>query len=216
MRTPGNPAEGSLYVSAGIHGDEPAGAEALASWAEAHLAAHVRAAGSRPLFLLPCLNPWGLVHNQRADHRGRDLNRIFDRQVSPVGELRRLLAGWRFELALHLHEDYDAQGIYLYEIRAGRARWDVDLLRACRSKSMPIEGRRRIDGWSFREGVPAKPIDLRRVPQVPEALYLFRRHTDRACTFETPSEYGLSRRVQTHVRMIRACLRRLGGRKIKS
>ena len=215
VRTPGDPGTGSLYVSAGIHGDEPAAPEALACWAEAHLAAHGRVAGAKPLFLLPCLNPWGLVHNQRADHRGRDLNRLFDRQVSPVRELRRRLAGWRFDLALHLHEDYDAQGIYLYGVPVGRTRWDADLLRACASPTLPVDCRRRIDGWPFRDGVLSKPIDLERVPQVPEALYLLRRHTGRACTFETPSEFGLSRRVRAHVRMIQACLQRLRRQKIK-
>ena len=216
LRTPGDPAAGALYVSAGIHGDEPAAPEALACWAEAHLAAHVRVSGARPLFLLPCLNPWGLVHNQRADHKGRDLNRIFDRRVSPIPELRRLLTGWRFDLGLHLHEDYDAQGIYLYEAHAGRTRWDTELLRACASGGMPIENRRRIDDWAFRNGVLAKPIDLKEVPQVPEALYLLRHHTSRACTFETPSEFGLARRVRAHVRMIRACLQHLAQPETKS
>ena len=209
LRTPGDPSKGSLYVSAGIHGDEPAAPEALACWAETHLAAYVRTAGAKPLFLLPCLNPWGLVNNQRADHKGRDLNRIFDRQVSPVRELRRRLAGWRFDLVLHLHEDYDAQGIYMYEVHVGRARWDVDLLRACATKDLPIESRRRIDGWRFRDGVLSKPIDLKTIPMVPEAVYLLQRHADHACTFETPSEFGLSRRVRAHVRMIQTSLRRV-------
>ena len=216
VQTPGDPLEGSLYVSAGIHGDEPAAPEALACWAEANLAAHVRASGTKPLFLLPCLNPWGLVHNQRADHKGRDLNRIFDRHVSPIRELRRRRAGWRFELVLHLHEDYDAQGVYIYEVRAGRTRWDVELLRACTSGTMPVEQRRRIDDWPFRQGVLAKPINLQDVPLVPEALYLRLRHTDRAVTFETPSEFGLAGRVRAHVRMIQACLQRLERPAVKS
>ena len=215
VRTPGDPATGELYVSAGIHGDEPAGPEALACWAEACLATRARVSSARPLLLLPCLNPWGLVHNQRADHRGRDLNRIFDRRVSPIPELRRLLTGWRFDLGLHLHEDYDAQGIYLYEVSAGRPRWDADLLRACVSSAMPLEKRRRIDDWPFRNGVLAKPIDPKDVPLVPEALHLLRHHTDRVCTFETPSEFGLARRVRAHVQMIRACLQRLANPETK-
>ena len=216
VRTPGDPEKGILYVSAGIHGDEPAAPEALACWAEAHLAAHVRISGARPLFLLPCLNPWGLVHNQRGDHRGRDLNRIFDRRVSPIPELRRLLTGWRFDLGLHLHEDYDAQGIYMYEVHAGRTRWDADLLRACASSALPLEKRRRIDDWSFRNGVLAQPLDLKDVQLIPEALYLLRHHTDHVCTFETPSEFGLARRVRAHIQMIRACLQRLARPETKS
>ena len=85
----------------------------------------------------------------------------------------------------------------------------MELLRACASGTMPVEKRRRIDDWPFRHGVLAKPIDLKDVPQVPEALYLRLRHTDRAVTFETPSEFALSERVRAHGRMIQACLQRL-------
>ena len=117
---------------------------------------------------------------------------------------------------LHLHEDYDAQGIYIYEVHAGRTRWDKELLRACASGTMPIETRRRIDDWPFRHGVLAKPIDINDVPLVPEALYLRLRHTDRVVTFETPSEFGLAGRVRAHVRMIQACVQRLARPAVKS
>ncbi len=209
VRTKGDPMEGGLYVSAGIHGDEPAGPEALAQWAEAHLATHARDLSAPSLFLLPCLNPWGLVNNRRSDHKGRDLNRVFDRRLSPLAELRRLLDGCRFDLALHLHEDYDAQGAYLYEVHTGAARWGAGLLRACTSRSLPVETRRRIDGWRFRDGLLAQRIDLGAVPGQPEAVHLLRHHAPHVCTFETPSEFGLVRRVRAHVRFVSACLKQL-------
>jgi protein MpaA len=54
---------GGLYISAGIHGDEPAGTEALISWAEENAGR----LNTLPLLLLPCLNPWGLINNRRHD-----------------------------------------------------------------------------------------------------------------------------------------------------
>ena len=209
VRTKGDPAAGSLYVSAGIHGDEPAGPEALLRWAEAHLATHVRDRPDLLLFLLPCLNPWGLVNNRRSDHKGRDLNRIFDGRVSPIPALRRLLRGYRFDLTLHLHEDYDGQGVYLYEVNDGPERWGAELLRACRSGRVPIETRRRIDGWRFRDGLLAERIDLDKVPQQPEAVYLLLHHSPHVCTFETPSEFGLADRVRAHVLLIQNSLKLL-------
>ena len=126
-----------LYVSAGIHGDEPAAPEALTLWAESHLST----LASMPLMILPCLNPWGLVNNQRIDARGRDLNRLFDRDnVTPIREWKRLLAGWRFGFVLNLHEDYDAQGIYGYELHGRPPDWGPSLLRTC-SKIIPIDPR---------------------------------------------------------------------------
>ncbi len=53
------PREGTIYISAGIHGDEPAGTEALITWAEEN----TRLLRRRPFFLVPCINPWGLVNN---------------------------------------------------------------------------------------------------------------------------------------------------------
>ena len=43
----------------------------------------------------------------------------------------------------------------------------------------------------------------------PEALAVYPQHTDHFITFETPSEFGLARRVRAHVRLIEACVRHL-------
>src|SRR3954469_6979608 len=75
----------AVYLSAGIHGDEPAGPEALITWAEADLARLRRHA----LVIFPCLNPWGLVNNIRLGEDGLDWNRSFHREDHP------LIAGWR-------------------------------------------------------------------------------------------------------------------------
>src|SRR5437879_816999 len=66
-------ATGGIYISAGFHGDEPAGTEALIMWAEQN----VKKLSRLPLLLFPCLNPWGLANNSRLDQTGHDLNRHF-------------------------------------------------------------------------------------------------------------------------------------------
>jgi hypothetical protein len=196
-----------LYLSAGIHGDEPAPVAGLLDWAEHHLPALTRA--QFPLLILPCLNPWGLANNIRCDQRGHDLNRSFDRtRLTPVRELKKLLAGQRFTLAAMLHEDYDARGNYLYEVRGRLPAWGPELLEAA-SVAIPIDARRRIDGRPFLAGCAQRIANLRRVPLQPEALYLFRRHAPRVITFESPSEFALARRVRTHRLFIEACVRRV-------
>ena len=82
-------------------------------------------------------------------------------------------------------------------------------MRACTNRGLPVETRRRIDGWRFREGLLDQRIDLNAVPGQPEAVYLLSRHTSHVCTFETPSEFGLALRVQAHVRFIAASLKLL-------
>ena len=44
-----------IYLSAGIHGDEPASSQGLLKWAESNL----NQLSSFPFLIYPCLNPWG-------------------------------------------------------------------------------------------------------------------------------------------------------------
>ncbi len=212
LRTRGSLDEG-FYLSAGIHGDEPAGPEALVSWAETHLTSPTRTKGLPPLFILPCLNPWGLVNNRRTTARGHDLNRMFDRRVSPITELKRRVAGQRFALGVALHEDYDGRGVYLYEISASPPDVGAALLRVCTSARMPIDPRRRIEEFPFKNGLLDLHIDPSEVPLAPEALWLYPKHTAHFVTFETPSEFSLAIRVRAHIRLIEACVRHLSGRR---
>lgn len=211
LETPGaadDPA--TLYLSAGIHGDEPAAAEGLACWAERHLPRFTRGRRPPPLLILPCLNPWGLVNNQRADARGRDLNRLFDRRnLSPIAQIRRLVQGRRFSLTINLHEDYDARGVYLYELSRRPPDIGADLLKSV-SEIIPLETRTRIDGRPAKNGLMLRRANLQRIPLHPEAIYLYLNQCDRSLTFETPSEFALDRRVEAHVRALEFSLDWLG------
>ena len=146
---------GGLYATAGVHGDEAGTTEGLLLWAERHLPALSKprreTKKALPFFLVPCLNPWGLVNNRREAADGTDLNRVFDRDSDPpVGALKKVLAGRRFDLALTLHEDYDANGLYLYEISEQR-RDDLGetLLAAARALGFPIDARGTVDTRRF-------------------------------------------------------------------
>ncbi len=199
----------ALLISAGIHGDEPAGPAALVLWAEKHLARIAGSKAARPLLLFPCLNPWGLVNNQRGDAEGRDLNRLFDRNdCAPIRELKSLLGKQQLELGLNLHEDYDGRGIYLYEINRRPPDVGLELLQAA-SAALPIDSRRQIDGRPFQGGRALRRANLQRIPLHPEAIYLHLQHGAKALTFETPSEFSLAKRVQAHVLLIEECVRRL-------
>ena len=208
LRTRGSLA-GGFYVSAGIHGDEPAGPTALALWAETHLAALVRAPDALPLFILPCLNPWGLVENRRSDPKGRDLNREFHRRVSPVRELMRLIAEERFALGVALHEDYDGRGMYLYEINDTLPDLGATLLRGCRTKSLGIDPRRTIEDFAFKGGLLRRRTVPESLTMHPEALAVYPGHAPHFITFETPSEFGLGHRIRAHVRLLEGCVRHL-------
>lgn len=196
----------SLYLSAGIHGDEPAGPTALLRWAECHLKQLKRIR----YLIFPCLNPWGIKNNFRYDSKGNDLNRFFKLGVKlpPFVAWRRLLKQYRFHAALMLHEDYDAQGVYLYELDRTGDRCGADLIQAAKSWIVP-EPRKRVDGRRCQNGLIRPVIDPKRLNLHPEAIYLYFHHTDRSITIETPSEFSLARRVEAQVAMIEKAVQRL-------
>lgn len=200
------PATAGLYMSAGIHGDEPAGTEAMVYWAENN----VRRLAKLPCLLFPCLNPWGLVNNSRFDETHRDLNRAFHESHAMIREWKTLVKPFQFEIALTLHEDYDGQGLYIYEVERVKPFWGESLLDLARPL-IPIEGRTMIDGRRATGGLLRRRIDPRKFPQLPEALYLHLHHARRTFTFETPSEFALDRRVAVQLVLIDECVRRAFG-----
>jgi protein MpaA len=197
VRSPALEAEEGIYLSAGIHGDEPASTEGLYLWAELNLKYLRRL----PLFVLPCLNPWGLIHNRRVDAEGRDLNRSYHLDNVPqITAHKELLNGYSFSVSMCLHEDYDAQGVYLYEVRhQGSADRPIgpELLTAA-GYYVPVDLRKKIEGRKALQGSIKRRIRRKQFPVMPEAAYLAFNHSEHTITFETPSEYELGARVQAH------------------
>jgi murein peptide amidase A len=207
LKTPALRKRNGIYVSAGVHGDEPAATEALISWAEADPS---RFAGT-PMLVFPCVNPWGIRNNQRFDAEGLDLNRAFQLEEHPViRAMHRATAPYRFRASLHLHEDYDAEGVYLYEVRRGSENWGETLLESA-TQIIPPDPRPRIDGRKAKDGLVRRRISRRTFEKIgqPEAIWMFFNHTDRAFTVETPSEFAFERRVAAQREIISAVVRRL-------
>lgn len=191
---------GGLYLSAGIHGDESASVVALLEWAESE----IPFLQNFPVLIFPCLNPWGLIHNCRLDCGGRDLNRQFHTARLPqIAAHKRLLAGRQFEVAATLHEDYDARGVYLYEIARARPFLGEQLLGAA-SQCLPRESRASIEGRRCRDGLIRRRITPETMKQHPEAFVLHFHHSLRTITLETPSEFSIHERVEAHLSALRA------------
>lgn len=205
-----DPAKPWIYLSAGIHGDEPASTEACLEW----FSVSRTTADDFNLMIFPCLNPWGLINNLRTDAEGRDLNRTYhDDSVPQTAAHKALLSNRRFDLALALHEDYDAHGVYLYEITGVKPYWGEALIAAA-ADHLPIDPRRTIEGRrSNGSGIVRRSITPDLMPLHPEAFRLFFHHTGRMLTLETPSEAHIDARVAAHVVMIeqaaRLCLDQL-------
>lgn len=199
---------GGVYISAGVHGDECAPNWALLDWAETLGTSELL--GDRPLVILPCLNPHGLVENTRLDPHGVDLNRNFQNADLPlIKAWQEFLRGRRFEIAINLHEDYDSDGIYLYELSHSKSIGDR-LLSACEAL-IPRETTNEIDGTEMVHGLLKRTGDIEQIAEKelggwPESVWLHLKHATDAFTFETPSEMDLDKRIKAHRRFIEAAI----------
>jgi protein MpaA len=199
---PGTP---SLYLSAGIHGDEPAPIEALIRWAEENKG-RLKAWN---LTIFPCLNPWGLERNIRFDAEGRDLNRSYNsRKLPQITAQLAVIKGRRFDVAACLHEDYDARGFYLYEIAAARPHFGEEICRNL-SRIMTKDSRSKIDGQRARGGLIRRRIRPDMLAGHPEAFRLHFHYAARTFTLETPSEEGLASRISVHREFLSFLLKKL-------
>jgi len=191
----------AIYLSSGVHGDEAAAAWGLLIWAEENeplLSKH-------RFLILPCLNPHGLMLNTRVDHRGLDINRRFHLEEDEIcGPWRRLIAGRDITIGLCLHEDYDGQGCYVYELSRHRPPVTQEIM--ANMKAIPPDPRRSMDGNRAKAGVIQRskiPIHL---PGLPEAVVLHQLGCGLTLTFETPSEFSFEDRVRAQVEFLNAVL----------
>ncbi|MCC5839288.1 MAG: M14 family metallocarboxypeptidase [Opitutales bacterium] len=197
----GDPGALHIYLSAGVHGDEPAGPLALL-----HLIRKRLLPEGPHYSLVPLVNPRALEAGTRETPEGVDVNRDYGPQpASAEARLHKAwLGGQRFDLALCLHEDTDAAGFYLYELCApGHPSLAAVALAASRAH-MPTDTRREIDGMPACGGQVYPPAEAhaRERTDLPEALCLFFEHTDCCLTLETPTRAPAAQRMETQVAVI--------------
>ena len=193
-----------VYVSAGIHGDEPAGPLALLQLLSAN-----RWPDDTNLFLCPCLNPTGFPLNRRENASGTDLNR--DYKHLTAAETRTHTAWLKtlpdFAFALCLHEDWEANGFYLYELNPDERTSRAQPMIAAVAQVCPIDLADVIEGRSARGGVIHPSADPNSRPQWPEAFWLGQNKTRHSYTLEAPSDFPLATRVAALVAAVNAALR---------
>jgi 8-oxo-dGTP pyrophosphatase MutT (NUDIX family) len=224
----GSPAPGrdSVLLTAGIHGDEPAGVLALRDFLTEKAAGYL----SRYHFLAyPCINPYGFEHDQRASRSGVDLNRCFlsDCLEPEVQSLTRNLelSSYPFSFAIDLHEDNPVDptdiehdqsaclqptAFYLYEncqhaaLRIGKA--IVELLRDRKYQvcDLPLIWGDLNEGGVIRYGEASTNAAFLGVNSF--ATFLCRSRTDLCLTFETYAASSLRLRIETQLAAIQAAL----------
>jgi hypothetical protein len=192
-----------IYISSGIHGDEPAGPLAVRQ-----LIRENRWPAGAELWLCPCLNPAGFVANRRENPDGVDLNREY---LKPTAEEIIYHTAWlerqpAFDLSLCLHEDWESRGFYVYELNPDRRRSLAETIVERVAEVCPVDFSDVIEGRPAKNGIIRPDFDPRSRPQWPEAFYLITHKTRLSYTLEAPSDFPLSARVAALVAGVNAAL----------
>ena len=202
----GDSSKPCIYLSSGIHGDEPSGPQALFGLLNEDFF------DDRFHWLIcPVLNPAGLEAGTRENLGGIDLNRDYclcesEEVSSHIAWLEKQVIP---QLFVSLHEDWESSGFYYYEINLGGAVADYKNLLAAAAPYFPPEPESVIDnhkvtepGWIHHSEQPDLPEGW------PEAIYLAKIGCPISLTFETPSSMALEKRVGCHQAMVRESIRR--------
>ncbi|HVA26606.1 MAG TPA: succinylglutamate desuccinylase/aspartoacylase family protein [Candidatus Baltobacteraceae bacterium] len=175
----GDPNLPTVLLSAGVHGDEPAGPLALL-----RLAQRRELDASFAYRIWPCTNPTGFDAGTRENVDGIDINRTFARGGSSPEAKAIVMANrdYKFALSIDLHEDDEAGAFYAFEYG--------------------------IPGAVFADARKPDPaLETREIGGLSLTLLLIRHASPRAMTLETPSAQPLEVRVDAHVGAVREALR---------
>jgi hypothetical protein len=193
-----------IYISAGMHGDEPAGPLAVRQL----LQENPWPAGS-DIFLCPCLNPEGFRLNRRENEDGIDLNRDFLHLQTPAirAHTEWLLRQPPFDFCLCLHEDWESNGFYVYELNPdNRPSLAPGMIQSV-APVCPIDLSPVIEDREASGGIIRPSPDLLSRPQWPEAFFLLQNKPRLSYTLEAPSDFPLATRVAALVAAAKTALK---------
>ena len=208
----------SVFLSAGMHGDEPAGVEALIRFLEGSgdTGEGIKKWYDKYQFtIIPCINPAGIEKGTRENIKGVDLNRKFGGRAGKdtpeeVMIVQRAVEGKRFDLYIDFHEDIEGEGFYLYEILHKGGICIGEKIIAEMSTKYTIDLRDRIDGFHNCGGVICPQKEEKKFPirrkDLPLPLYLYMKGTRYCITMESPTIFPWENRVAMHIKALEIAL----------
>lgn len=209
----------TVLLSAGMHGDEPAGIHAVIRFVTQEMHRYT----DRFNFLaLPCLNPSGFAAGMHNTESGLNFNDVFGKQsedavVRAVEEMLKPIAP-TVTLALDLHEDnshvpseeelpdgHHSEGCYVYETissgethRIAQRVFEVlELSDICQSSTIHKERNNK--------GVIDHVVNGSKVLGSLD-WFLKKNGAQHVLTVETPAAWPIEKRIQTHLAIIRRSL----------
>jgi len=190
-----------VLITGGMHGDEPAGVEAVLQFIERDNTALLN---KFSFLIIPCINPYGYVHNTRETVDGVDINRAFEAEdVAEVTIIKKALGQTQFSLAIDFHEDYDATGFYLYEGKRNEKYIGPKLAVAAKAIGSIDPDDPGEDAPDLAEGVYKVANSWGTQGLAP---YLLHFHSEHVIISETPTVWQLEKRVALHLTILGTAL----------
>ena len=198
-----------IYLSSGIHGDEPAAPTALLEMLKLGWF-NTRA----NWFICPVLNPTGLARRTRENVNGIDLNRDYrgtPKSLEIAAHIDWLRRQPPFDLFICVHEDWESVGYYLYELNPCNKPSFAEAAISDVEKICPIDRSEIVDGSVSVGGIvrSIKPPEERELWA--EAIYLRTQHHLLGYTLESPSAFDFQQRVTAHILAIQTLVFGLTG-----
>ena len=190
-----------VLITGGMHGDEPAGVEAVLQFLERDNTALLNKFSFR---IIPCINPYGYVHNTRETRDDVDINRAFETEgVTEVAIVKKTLGKTQFSLAIDFHEDYDATGFYLYEGKRDEKYIGPELAVAAKAIGAIDPDDPGEDAPDLAEGVYKVANSWGTQGLAP---YLLHFHSEHVIISETPTVWQLEQRAALHLTILDTAL----------
>lgn len=191
----------NILITGGVHGDEPAGVQTVLQFLARDNAELLK---RFTFVVIPCVNPYGYVHDTRENSDGVDINRSFEtEEVSEVAIVKKALGQTQFSLAIDFHEDYEATGFYLYEGKRDGQHIGPQLADAVKSIG-PIDTEDSgEDTTNIAEGVYKVASEWGTQGLAP---YLLHFHSEHVIITETPTVWPLEQRAALHLGVLDAAL----------
>jgi len=205
-----NPSAQNVFISAGIHGDEPAGVYAALEFAEKHAQAYN---GNFSFVIFPCLNPWGFDKGEHRNPNQFNLNREFQKKW-PEKEVRLLKAALearKYCFSVDMHEDDPRQriddfkisenpnGFHLFEACPQEAILGRKIISALKSRGFPICNREMIYWDKNDNGLIWEPkVTDKGHDETKTLMWHLEKYSSHTFNPETMSSWELDKRVQAH------------------
>jgi len=194
-----------VFLSGGIHGNEPAGAETEARFIESLAGGDTRFSNVS-FDIIPITNPWGWSHDVRYNQAGRDINRDFASFATQEAKMiSAYLEDKHYDLMIDDHEDPTGKGFYLYQYAMPDQVVARKVIGAIRGMGYPIEQDVNMVTLKTEDGLIDAPMwglwYMKATGQLsfPNYCRLFK--SDRVYTVETPTLLNYEDRVNIHTKV---------------